>query len=110
MQFRFKSSECDGGELLKIFNQDFETTNLSEKEHPDFNKGLICTIKEIHVNNAFILFQDYNDEASRNHTLQVDQSEPVFLLQFLLDGEISFSINENNCDEVWIFMDEILIN
>ncbi|CAH8288097.1 AraC-like DNA-binding protein [Mariniflexile fucanivorans] len=92
MEFRFKNSECNGGELVKIFNKDFETTSLSEEEYSDCRAGINCTIKETHVNNAFVFFQDYNNEkSSEGHTLQVIQNHPVFLLQFVIDGEVTFT-------------------
>ncbi|WP_298492895.1 AraC family transcriptional regulator [uncultured Algibacter sp.] len=95
MEIRFKSSECNNGELVKRFNKDFETTLLTEEEHSKFNDGITGTVKEIHINNAYILFQNYNNENLKNSILQVVQNHPVFLLQFVIDGMVSFSLNKN---------------
>lgn len=94
MEIRFKSSEYDGEELVKNFNKNFETSCFSEKEYSEFKEGVTGTIKEIHVNYAFVLFQDYNNKHSENYTLQVVQNHPVFLLQFVIDGDLTFSTNE----------------
>ena len=94
MEIRFKSSECNGGELVKKFNKDFETSFLSEQQYSEFKDGITGSVKEIHINNAYVLFQDYNNKNSESHTLQVAQNHPVFLLQFVIDGEVNFSLNE----------------
>ncbi|WP_308992947.1 AraC family transcriptional regulator [Mariniflexile litorale] len=99
MEIRFKSSECNGGELVKSFNKDFEISFLSEEEYSEFKEGVVGIVREIHVNNIFVLFQDYNNENSENCTLQVVQNHPVFLLQFVMDGEVTFSLNENTSKE-----------
>lgn len=99
MEIRFKSSECSGGELVKNFNKNFETSYFSEEEHSEFKEGVTGSVKEIHVNHAFVLFQDYNNIHSENYTLRVVQNHPVFLLQFVIEGEFTFSLNENMCME-----------
>ncbi|EGV44236.1 AraC family transcriptional regulator [Bizionia argentinensis JUB59] len=99
MEIRFKSSECNGRELVKSFNKDFETSFLSEKEYSDFKHSGSGIVKEIHLNNAFVLFQDQNIQNSENHTIQVVQNHPVFLLQIVIDGDVTFSFNENICSE-----------
>ena len=95
MEIRFKSSEYDGDELVKSFKNDFETTNLSENEHSDFKQGVTGSVKEIHVNNVFVLFQDYKTSKSQDHTLQVVQNDSVFLLQFVIEGEFSISLTDD---------------
>lgn len=94
MEIRFKCSECDEFELVKKFNKDFETSSLLEEQYSDFNEYHTGTVKEIHLNNAYVLFQDYIDEKSKNHTLQITKDHPVFLLQFVINGEITLFLNE----------------
>lgn len=94
MEIRFKSSECNGGELVKRFNKDFETNLLSEEEYSQFKEGITGNVKEMHLNNAYVLYQDYNNENFKNFTLRIDQNHPVILLQFVIDGAITLSLNE----------------
>ncbi|EAS20888.1 hypothetical protein BBFL7_01780 [Flavobacteria bacterium BBFL7] len=95
MEFRFKSSEYDGEELIKSFKNDFETTDLSEEEYLDFKKGVIGSVKETHINKVFVIFQNYVTSTINNHTLHVVQNEPVFLLQFVFQGDFSISLDKD---------------
>ncbi|WP_027126178.1 helix-turn-helix domain-containing protein [Gelidibacter mesophilus] len=99
MEIRFKSSECNGRELVKCFNKDFETSYLSETEYCECKQSGLGTVKEIHLNKAFVLFQSHTIKKLENHTIQVAQNFPVFLLQIVIDGEVTFSFNENTCTE-----------
>lgn len=94
MEIRFKSSECLGEELVKNFNKDFETSYLLEEQYSEFKEGVTGTVNEIHLNKAYVLFQNYKNENIENCTLEVAQSHPVFLLQFVIDGTVSFSLKE----------------
>ena len=94
MEIRFKCSECDEGELVKKFNKDFETSSLLEEQHSDFKKCHTGTLNEIHLNNVYVLFQDYINEKTKIHTLQIANNYPVFLLQFVINGEITLFLNE----------------
>ncbi|MFD1615178.1 hypothetical protein [Gelatiniphilus marinus] len=94
MEIRFKNSEYSLGEIVKSFNKDFETSILAEKQYTEFKDGVTGSVKEIHLNNAYILFQDHSTEKPENYTLQVDQNHPVLLLQFVFDGDITFSLDE----------------
>ena len=94
MEIRFKSSVCYNGELVKNFNKNFETSLLLEEQYSEFKEGVSGIVNEIHLNNAYVLFQNYKSENLEKCTLQVVQNQPVFLLQFVIDGAFSFSLNE----------------
>ncbi|TYP72120.1 helix-turn-helix domain-containing protein [Aquimarina intermedia] len=95
MEFRFKSSTCIGEELVKSFNKDFKISFLSEGEHSEFTGGVTGTVKEIHVDKTFVLFQDYTSTDIESHTVQVVQNQPVFLLQYVLEGELHVALHED---------------
>ena len=99
MEIRFKSTKYTEGELVKVFPKDFKTPILYEKEYSNFKTGFTGIAKEIHLNKAFVLFQDITNEKSESHTTQTIQNCPVFLLQIVIDGEVTISFNENCCTE-----------
>ena len=94
MEIRFKSSEFGGVEIVKAFNKDFKTSTLVEDNNSEFKDGVTGTVKHIHINNAYIIFQDYSNKKSENYTLEITQNKPVFLLQFILNGAVTFSLNK----------------
>ncbi|MDO3694190.1 AraC family transcriptional regulator [Wenyingzhuangia sp. chi5] len=90
MEIRFKSSECDAGELVKNFKQNFENKILEEIEYSKFNDGVVGTVKEIHLDQAYVVYQDYhNINIQDDDTLEVTHDHNVFLLQFVIDGELA---------------------
>ncbi|WP_121667441.1 helix-turn-helix domain-containing protein [Mesonia aquimarina] len=93
MKIRFESSACKEEVLVKEFNKDFETSVLLEKEYSGFKESVMGTVKEIHLNNLFVLLQ--NNKNSENHTLYVSQNQPVFLLQFVIDGQVTIASKGN---------------
>ncbi|NJX13890.1 helix-turn-helix domain-containing protein [Tamlana crocina] len=95
MEIRFESSECNGEELVKNFEKDFETSSLIEAEYSEFKEGVTGTVKEIHLNNAFVLCQDYKNTNTECYTLKVSHNHPVFLLQFSMEGGLSFFSNHS---------------
>lgn len=93
MEIRFKSSIFDD-EVTKVFQKDFERTTLKEdqiRESNDFFKG---GVKEILLNNAFVLHQDYSYTSSKTATLRVVQDSPVLLLHFELNGRVSCAFKD----------------
>ncbi|MEP3837524.1 MAG: AraC family transcriptional regulator [Algibacter sp.] len=96
MEFRFKSSKLTSEELVRRFNKDFETSCLSEREFTGFKKGVSGSIKEIHLNNAYVFFQDFDNDAKEHHTLQVINYQSVFLLQFVIHGDVTFSLSDKS--------------
>ena len=95
MVIRFKSSKLDSEEIVRSFNKDFEKSNLSEEEFTNFKKGVIGSVKEIHLNNAYMFFQDFDNETNENHTLEIVKDKSVFLLQFVISGNVSFSFDDS---------------
>lgn len=94
MEIRFKSSIFDD-EVIKIFQKNFERSTLKEDEirkSDDFFKG---GVREILLNNAFVLHQDYSYANSKPATLQVVQDSPIFLLHFELNGGVSCKFKES---------------
>ncbi|QOD60035.1 helix-turn-helix transcriptional regulator [Polaribacter haliotis] len=94
MIIRFKSSKLENEETVRSFNKDFEKSQLSEEEFTNFKKGVIGSVKEIHLNNAYMFFQDFDNETNEKHTLEIVNDQPVFLLQFVISGNVSFSIED----------------
>ncbi|WP_378184702.1 helix-turn-helix domain-containing protein [Aquimarina sp. W85] len=95
MEIRFKSSKCFGEELVKSFDKDLKNSFLTEKKHTDFTGGVTGSVKEIHVDKTFVLFQDYTATDIKNHTVHVAQNQAVFLLQYVLEGELHVALDED---------------
>lgn len=101
MEIRFKSSIFDD-EVIKVFQKDFERSNLKEDEvrkSDDFFKG---GVREVLLNNAFVLHQDYLYTNSKEATLRVIQDSPVFLLHFELNGGVTCRFSEENHPEFYL--------
>lgn len=94
MEIRFKSSECNKGELVKVFKKDFKNSGIEEYEYSEFDEGVVGLVTETHLNNAYVLCQDYSNNNTETSTLEVQQSEPVLLLQFVLEGNVTCCFNE----------------
>ena len=41
-----------------------------------------------------MFFQDFDNETNENHTLEIVKDKSVFLLQFVISGNVSFSIDD----------------
>ncbi|SHI30714.1 transcriptional regulator, AraC family [Mesonia phycicola] len=93
MKIRFKSIGFNNGELKKCFDKGMRTSLLLENKHSNLNVGT-GELKEIHLNQAFVLHQNYNNVNLENHSLQIKQSQSVFLLQFVMEGNKTISIND----------------
>ena len=93
MKIRFKNSQSNGEGIKKYFNKNAETLNFFEKTHSDFNEEISGVLKEIHLNNIHVLHQEYN---TKNFKIEIEQDYPVFLLQFVIKGKMSFYLNNNS--------------
>lgn len=102
MEIRFKSSEYNEDEVVKSFQTDFKTSHLIEDEYKNFKKGVTGGVKEFQVNNILAFFQNYTTDKPHDHTLQVVQNESLFLLQFVINGNFSISVEGENQDFITI--------
>lgn len=96
MEFRFKSSNGNTKELIKIDREDFETLSLKEELYSE-NKEVL---KRIHLNNVFVISQDCTANNQEVCTLEVVQNQPFFLLQIVLNGDVILSLNDDQNSEI----------
>lgn len=100
MRIQFKSSECQGEELKKHFKNNFETSSFLEKSHSNFKDGVTGNLKEVHLNNLYALHQKFNNKNLENSTVEIEQDEPSFLLQFVIDGKMSLCLKDHSKEKV----------
>jgi len=90
MEIRFKSSSIDSKEIVKIFKKDLKTISLKEEVYSDSK----MTFRSIDLGSVFVLAQDCVTSDQEGYVLEAVQDQPVFLLQFVFNGNALFSLED----------------
>ena len=94
MEIQFKSSDYNEDKFVRTFNKNFKTSSIIEEEHLSLKNNINGTVKEIHINNSYVLYQDYTNKNHESYTLEIHLNKPTFLLQFIIEGEGKLSTHE----------------
>lgn len=90
MEIRFKSSGIGSKETVKIFKKDLKTISLKEEVYYDSK----MTFRSIDLGSVFVLAQDCVTSDQEGYVLEAVQDQPVFLLQFVFNGNALFSLED----------------
>nr|WP_299034203.1 AraC family transcriptional regulator [uncultured Tenacibaculum sp.] len=90
MEIRLKSSGIGSKEIVKIFKKKLKTISLKEEVY----SGSKITFRSIDLGSVFVLAQDFVTSDQEDFVLEATQDQPVFLLQFVFNGDALFSLED----------------